>query len=112
MPSGYSSNSHGVINNKLIQAQMMKYLYLSVAKPIGVISATKKLKAHAVPVDIEVMGTRILSGAISLAYKKVKPKKPVKRVQDQEVSTWSVVVFSSFSFTKKIFTRGRTIKRG
>ena len=48
-----------------------------VAKPTGVISATRKLNSQADPVLIEVMGTRWLKGAISDAYKKVRPRKPV-----------------------------------
>lgn len=42
--------------------------------PTGVTSATTKLNSHATPVEILVMGTRTESGAISLAYKKVRPR--------------------------------------
>jgi hypothetical protein len=42
-----------------------------------VISATRKLNNHAVPVEIAVMGTRALKGAISEAYRNVNPRNPV-----------------------------------
>lgn len=45
-----------------------------VENPTGVTSATMKLNSHGVPVEMLVMGTRTDGGAISLAYRKVRPR--------------------------------------
>lgn len=69
--------SHGRIKKKLIVAYTMKYRYLIVANPVGVISATTKFHSQALPVLIAVIGTRALSGEISAAYRNVRPRNPV-----------------------------------
>jgi hypothetical protein len=44
---------------------MMKYLYPSELKPVGVASTTVKLKSHVEVVESAVIGVRTLNGAIS-----------------------------------------------
>jgi hypothetical protein len=58
-------NALGNIRNQFIAAYMMKYLYPSELKPVGVASTTVKLKSHVEVVESAVIGVRTLNGAIS-----------------------------------------------
>jgi hypothetical protein len=80
-----SSDLHGNIRKKLVQAKTRKYRHPMVEKAVGVTSATMKLRKgqqiwqsmascdwahlnnHALPVLIAVIGTLTMSGLISLA---------------------------------------------